>query len=792
MSIQREQQSVSHGENVLGCLLRNGEYLVQSFLGRGGMGTVYLAFHTTLSLPLALKQLPADKPLPENVILELDALLHGDDATRHALLARDPGMAFPQSGGEFTDRFLREALLLARLQHPCIPTLYDYFFEHGSWYLVLDYLPGPTLGAYLHAHAPLPVLAALSYAMQLCEVLVYLQERVPSIVFRDLKPANVILLEDGSLMLIDFGSACYAGMEQAGESLDIGSPGYAAPEQYERAARVDMRSDFYSLGMLLYGMLTGNALSETTGESFPSSGSVSPVNGLKPLLRGLLRLATQPDPAQRFQSARAFYQALERAYRIEERRAYQEDMPTSAPPPVQMSQEPGEEVLPIVPPRSLDLAHRQQTRAALYNARYERLLHEQLEMQLASVDEGLQRRSSMSRSSESPIVTERPGRVVLPVHRLQRLIQVSFLLVLVVFVILTSLLINAHLQGQPDSPPVPGTQPVSVAATSSVPTVSPTVLTGHWQLLSSLPVPQADNTVVYVTLQGHAYVYMSGGYSGPTPPAYDRNLYRYDIAAARWENVTGKNFPGTVNNAAVTDDQGHIFFTGGYSSDTYRVVSLLYQYHLQDGTLQKIVPPAQMPLGFGGSMLADRQGHLYMTQGFMSAGDPQAQAGMGWYRYDIGSSRWHLLKPLPVGLGYAVLALDSSGNIVLLGGATDAGQNNQRSDIYRYDSVHDTWSLLAARTPQPLSGAVGCALWPDRILIAGGADTVRHAGSQRAWFFDQRTMQWTVLPSLPNGGSVLGVAACDSHGHAYVVRGASDPRFPTRDFLELSVPPGGP
>ncbi|HLG76361.1 MAG TPA: serine/threonine-protein kinase, partial [Ktedonobacteraceae bacterium] len=417
MSIQREQQSASHGENVLGCLLRNGEYLVQSLLGRGGMGTIYLAFHTTLSIPLALKQLPADKPLPENVILELDALLHGDDTTRHALLARERDVAFPQSGGELTDRFLREALLLARLQHPSIPTLYDYFFEHGSWYLVLDYLPGPTLGAYLHAHAPLPALVALSYAMQVCEVLVYLQERVPPIVFRDLKPANVILLSDGSLMLSDFGSACYAGTEQASESLDIGSPGYAAPEQYEHAAQVDMRSDFYSLGMMLYEMLTGNMASETAGEPFLSS--ASPANGLKPLLRGLLRLATQLDPARRFQSARAFYQGLERAYRIEERRVYQEDMPIFAPPPVQMSQQSGEEVLPIVPPRSLDLAHRQQTRVALYNARYERLLHEQLEMQLSSVDEGLQRRSSMPRSSESPIVTERPGRVVLPVHRLQ-------------------------------------------------------------------------------------------------------------------------------------------------------------------------------------------------------------------------------------------------------------------------------------------------------------------------------------------------------------------------------------
>ena len=83
---------------------------------------------------------------------------------------------FPSSGGMNTDRFLREALLLARLQHSALPALYDYFFEDGYWYLVMDYIPGPTLMSYLHKEAPLPPLEALNYAMQLCDVLDYLHK----------------------------------------------------------------------------------------------------------------------------------------------------------------------------------------------------------------------------------------------------------------------------------------------------------------------------------------------------------------------------------------------------------------------------------------------------------------------------------------------------------------------------------------------------------------------------------------------------------------------------------------
>src|SRR5258708_40098727 len=110
-------------ENLRGHTLHDGEYRIERILGHGGMGKVYLAIHTSLGVPFALKQARADQPLPESVIAELDSGLRGNDtqqqAAHHPAWERD----FPTSGGIHTDRFLREALLLIRLQHPAIPML---------------------------------------------------------------------------------------------------------------------------------------------------------------------------------------------------------------------------------------------------------------------------------------------------------------------------------------------------------------------------------------------------------------------------------------------------------------------------------------------------------------------------------------------------------------------------------------------------------------------------------------------------------------------------------------------
>src|SRR5437660_235291 len=257
-----ETPGSSQRENLVGRHLRDGEYLIERVLGYGGMGKVYLASHTLLNISLALKQARADCPLPESVITELDSVLHGTDTRHRAPAKKVQEYNFPRSGGPLTDRFLREALLLARLQHPAIPTLYDYFFEGGYWYLVMDYIPGLTLSAYLRQQKQLPPLEVLTYARQLCDVLDYLHRQRPPIVFRDLKPSNIILTPDGSLMLVDFGIARYFKTGQSNDTSDFGSPGYAPPEQYQ-AAQTDARSDMFSLGIVFSEMTAGQ---RTSGE----------------------------------------------------------------------------------------------------------------------------------------------------------------------------------------------------------------------------------------------------------------------------------------------------------------------------------------------------------------------------------------------------------------------------------------------------------------------------------------------------------------------------------------------
>jgi serine/threonine protein kinase len=302
---------------LIGRALQKGEYVVEAVLGHGGMGQVFLASHTQVDVPVAIKQVRADEPLPPVVIEELDQLLHNKTAQ-----VQPPQGDFPLSGGPNTDRFLREALLLARLHHPAIPLLYDYFLENGNWYLVMEYVPGSTLSAYVREHSPLPPLEAINYALQLCDVLDYLHRQNPPVVFRDLKPANIILHPDGRLMIVDFGIARYFKEGQFNDTTDFGSPGYASPEQYEGTGQTDARSDLFSLGVIIHEMLSGQRPTRR-GANVEQLESLHKINqAISPALSGLVMVATRAEPMYRFQSAHTFYQALDRVRAVEERRAY--------------------------------------------------------------------------------------------------------------------------------------------------------------------------------------------------------------------------------------------------------------------------------------------------------------------------------------------------------------------------------------------------------------------------------------------------------------------------------------
>ncbi|HEX4713314.1 MAG TPA: WD40 repeat domain-containing serine/threonine-protein kinase, partial [Ktedonobacteraceae bacterium] len=198
-------------------------------LGTGGFGSVYQAEDTQLGGRLvAVKE------------MSTQSSLSGQENT------------------EATEAFKKEALLLAELMHPNLPRIYDHFSEGGNWYLVMDYIEGETLEEYLGkmTGGSLPLPEALDIGLQLCDVLDYLHTRQPPIIFRDLKPLNIMHTSSGHLYLIDFGIARHFKPGQIKDTVAFGSPGYAAPEQYGKT-QTTPRSDIYSLGSTLHQMLTG-------------------------------------------------------------------------------------------------------------------------------------------------------------------------------------------------------------------------------------------------------------------------------------------------------------------------------------------------------------------------------------------------------------------------------------------------------------------------------------------------------------------------------------------------------
>jgi serine/threonine protein kinase len=799
----------------IGQTLQKGAYIVEAVLGHGGMGQVFLASHVQADVPVAIKQVRADEPLPPGVIEELDELLQSKMPPMRA-----PRGDFPLSGGANTDRFLREALLLARLRHPAIPLFYDYFLEHGYWYLVMEYVPGSTLSSYVREHAPLPPLEAINYALQICDVLNYLHRQTPPVVFRDLKPANIILHPDGRLMIVDFGIARYFKEGQFNDTTDFGSPGYASPEQYEGTGQTDARSDLFSLGVIIHEMLSGLRPARR-GANMEQLVSLHKLNqAISPALSGLVMVATRAEPMYRFQSAHTFYQALERVRSVEERRAYRYHTLMAE---VTAAQRTPVSPMLIPPPSSQgflssELAREQDERAqhmrmrdqAPRNMPRDGLEQEALAHQLTAIDESLKLRavsSPLTRAAAypaafpSPAVPDRDQAMIeaptvptpppapsppasphaQPVAGRHKKLWLLLLVCLVIVLLAGSVLGYYYLKMR--------TIPPATRAPAASVQVQPVPAASNWQRLPSLPTEAADNTAVYSENAGQTFIYMTGGFRGTqATPIYSRGLYRYTIATARWEKLDLPAFPAMGNNAAAAE-QGTLFFSGGYAPGAGSVSEQIYLYRPASNTLTILPASPQLPLGFGGSMLADQLGHLYLTEGFLTPGVPSIQAGTGWYRYDIAAGSWQRLAHLPVGAGYVLLARNAGGDILLLGGARDAGQHRALTSIYRYNVVQNAWSLVSQQTPAQISGAASCADGRGHLVIVGGYDAAQQRSRNTVWSLDLQTLRWRSLAPLPNGGSFLGTASCDTHGHVYITRGANNPVRPTRDFLEFTLPP---
>ncbi|MER3400063.1 MAG: protein kinase [Thermoflexus sp.] len=256
-----------------------GRYRIERVLGTGGMSTVYLA----LDLRFAqVRRLCAVKEM----------ISHIADPRMRALAQQS---------------FEREAALLATLSHPAIPKIFDYFIEGERSYLIMEYIPGQDLESLLQqTGGMLPVEEVVGWALQICDVLHYLHSHNPPIIFRDLKPSNIMVDAQGRVFLVDFGIAKLFQGGQRGTM--VGTEGYSPPEQYRGVA--DPRTDIYALGATLHHLLTR----QDPRLEPPFSFHERPIRRANPAvpeaLAQVIMRALEYDPDRRFQSALEMKQAL--------------------------------------------------------------------------------------------------------------------------------------------------------------------------------------------------------------------------------------------------------------------------------------------------------------------------------------------------------------------------------------------------------------------------------------------------------------------------------------------------
>ncbi len=255
--------------------LLQDRYRVLRHIGGGGMGLVYLA---------------EDNRLP---------------GRRCAVKEMSPDQLPPDDRTWATNAFRQEAQMLARLDHPGLTSVTDFFPEGNDLYLVMDYVRGQTLEDILRdsPNERLPQGQVLNVVRQLCDVLEYLHGQNPPVIFRDLKPSNVMLTPEGQVKLIDFGIARLFKPTQSQDTVTLGTPGYAAPEQWGTAGQSDARSDIYGLGVLLLRLSTGY---DPTPNPFPLPQPRAVMPEISPKIEYLILRATPTEPGARYQSVAEF------------------------------------------------------------------------------------------------------------------------------------------------------------------------------------------------------------------------------------------------------------------------------------------------------------------------------------------------------------------------------------------------------------------------------------------------------------------------------------------------------
>lgn len=269
-----------------------GKYEILKKIGQGGMSIVYLAMDIRLNKQWAIKEIKKGKNQDTKTLLK--------------------GLQM-------------EANILKMVDHPVLPRIVDIINYKGTVFVVMDYIEGRPLSEVLKLEGAQPQDKVIEWAKDLCSALDYLHSMNPPIIYRDMKPSNIMLKPDGKVKLIDFGTAKEFDVESLADTTALGTRGYAAPEQFGDARgrgihKTDARTDIYSLGASLYHILTGKNPSEPPYV-------IKPIRDWNPMLSSglekIINKCTMPDPEDRYQNCAELiydfehYEELDDAFRRE-------------------------------------------------------------------------------------------------------------------------------------------------------------------------------------------------------------------------------------------------------------------------------------------------------------------------------------------------------------------------------------------------------------------------------------------------------------------------------------------
>ena len=251
------------------------KYKILNKVGQGGMSVVYLAMNEKANKQWAIKEVRKDG------VKDFELIKQG---------------------------LIVETDMLKKLSHPSLPSIVDVIEDDNTFLIVMDYIQGNPLSKTLEEYGAQSQENVVEWAKQLCDVLGYLHSRKPPIIYRDMKPANVMLKPDGSITLIDFGTAREYKSKNIADTTCLGTIGYAAPEQFGGMGQTDARTDIYCLGATLYHLVTGMNPCEPPYE-------IKPIRQINPALsNGLEKIimkCTQRDPDARYQSCAELMYDLE-------------------------------------------------------------------------------------------------------------------------------------------------------------------------------------------------------------------------------------------------------------------------------------------------------------------------------------------------------------------------------------------------------------------------------------------------------------------------------------------------